>query len=83
VVWYVDGVETARRRTPSDMNQPLYLVMNLAVGASWAAIGQPDATTTFPLTFDIAYVDVYRLGTGPIPSAAAGSAAGAPTKAGG
>jgi len=82
VVWYVDGVETARRRTPVDMNQPLYLVMNLAVGASWAAIGQPDATTPFPLTFDIAYVDVYRLGTGPIP-VAAGPTAGAPAKAGG
>lgn len=32
IVWYFDGVEVARSETPSDMHQPMYLVMNLGVG---------------------------------------------------
>ena len=83
VVWYADGVKTARRRAPADFNQPFYLMINLAVGASWAAIGQPDATTRFPLNFDIASVEVWRLGPGPIAGPIPAQAPATAAKAGG
>ncbi len=59
LVWYIDGVEVGRQTTPSDMNQPMYMVLNLAVGGSWP--GNADATTPFPATMSIDYVHAYQL----------------------
>ena len=58
LIWYVDGIErwryTDRKRIPSE---PMYLVLNLAVGGDWP--GSPDSTTVFPSYFDVDYVRVW------------------------
>ena len=59
IVWYVDGVERWRfedeRYVP---NEPMYLLLNLAVGGDWP--GAPDASTIFPSTYEIDYARVWR-----------------------
>jgi beta-glucanase (GH16 family) len=57
MTWYVDGAETAQIATPADMNTPMYMLINLAVGGDFP--GWPDATTQFPANFNIDYVHVY------------------------
>jgi hypothetical protein len=61
MTWYVDGSQTVQIATPADMNTPMYMLINLAVGGNW---GWPDATTQFPANFRIDYVHVYSLSSG-------------------
>ncbi len=63
IVWYVDGVETNRVVTSPDMNTPMYLLIDLAVGGNFP--GNPDATTPFPSSMSIDYVHVYSLNNAP------------------
>jgi len=52
-------------RTPKDLPQgsswvfdePMYLILNLAVGGDWP--GNPDQTTAFPANLLVDYVRVY------------------------
>src|SRR5258707_12455754 len=39
------------------MKQPMYLLLDLAVGGDWP--GAPDASTPFPASFQIDYVHAY------------------------
>lgn len=57
VTWFLDGKAVARAPTPADMNKPMYIVVNLAVGGEWP--GAPDSTTRFPAEFAIDYVRAY------------------------
>lgn len=57
IIWYVDGIEQART-TESIPQQPMFLLLNLAVGGSWP--GSPDSTAVFPTSFDIDYVRVFE-----------------------
>jgi beta-glucanase (GH16 family) len=57
IVWYIDGVERARA-THEIPNEPMYIIVNLAVGGSWP--GNPDETTHFPAYYDIDYIRVYK-----------------------
>lgn len=57
IVWYLDGAEMARTPTPADMHQPMYLLLDLAVGGSWP--GLPDAATHFPAEFKVARLRAY------------------------
>ncbi len=67
MTWYVDGSQTAQIATPADMNTPMYMLINLAVGGNFP--GWPDATTQFPASYRIDYVHVYGLGAStPAPS---------------
>ncbi len=59
LIWYIDGVETSRQATPADLNSPMYMIMNLAVGGTWP--GNPDSTTPFPASMGIDYVRTYTL----------------------
>ncbi len=59
IVWYVDRHEVCRQPTPPGMDQKMYMLLNLAVGGSWA--GPPDATTRFPASFYVKSVNVWRL----------------------
>ncbi|MEO7062057.1 MAG: glycoside hydrolase family 16 protein [Lapillicoccus sp.] len=61
VTFSVDGHRTATRTKASygsawTFDQPMFLVLNLAVGGVWA--GSPPATTTFPATMLVDYVRV-------------------------
>lgn len=56
---YVDGVKTGSTKTPPDAHQPMYMILNLAVGGHWP--GYPDAQTKFPATFDVDYVRAWKL----------------------
>lgn len=56
--YYIDGVKTASIPTPADMNKPLYLLANLAIGGSWP--GDPDANTVMPARMQIDYIRAWR-----------------------
>jgi beta-glucanase (GH16 family) len=57
IAWYFDGREVFSAATPPDMNKPMYMVANLAVGGDWP--GRPDASTSFPATLKIDYIRAY------------------------
>lgn len=58
VVWFVDGREVRREKTPADMHKPMYMLANIASGGDWA--GTPDATTPLPATLTIDFIRAYR-----------------------
>ncbi len=58
IVWYLDGVERYREEGDHVPSQPMYLLLNLAVGGSWP--GSPDSSTPFPGVMEIDYVRVYQ-----------------------
>jgi beta-glucanase (GH16 family) len=59
LTFYIDGTEAWQAPTPSDMNVPMHMIANLAVGGNWA--GAPDGTTPWPAQMKIDYVRVYNL----------------------
>ena len=59
IIFYVDGTEVWRTPTPSDMNKPMQMIVNLAVGGPWA--GNPDGTTPWPAQMKVDYVRAYNL----------------------
>jgi beta-glucanase (GH16 family) len=58
IVWYVDGVERHRVKDEGVPKEPMYILLNLAVGGDWPRM--PDATTVFPSSMQIDYVRVYQ-----------------------
>ena len=56
---YFDGQPTASWPTPSDMNQPMYMLINLAVGGPGSWPGPPNGSTVFPANMNIDYVRAY------------------------
>jgi beta-glucanase (GH16 family) len=59
LVWYLDGIEQWRYRNRAIIpREPMYLLMNLAVGGNWP--GNPDNGTVFPAEFLIDYVKVWK-----------------------
>ena len=58
LVWYVDGVERWRSTERAGIpTEPMYLVLNLAVGGNWP--GSPNEATPFPSYLEVDYVRVY------------------------
>ena len=55
LTWYVDGVEVFQTATPSDMNKPMYMIANMAVGG-WS--GTPDWTSSDML---VDYIRAYSI----------------------
>lgn len=58
IVWYFDDVAVARADTPSDMHEPMYMVVNLAVGG---AAGQPNTDFGDGAEMRIDYIHAYSL----------------------
>jgi len=58
IVWYIDGREIGEQSTPADLNKPMYMIANLAVGGDWP--GTPDGTTNFPAKLTIDFIRAYR-----------------------
>ncbi len=56
LTWYVDGKAVNRVATPSDLNTPMYMLVNLAVGGTWA--GNPGAGS-IPADMKVDYVRAY------------------------
>jgi beta-glucanase (GH16 family) len=55
--WFFDDIQIASKPTPEDFHQPMYMLVNLAVGGGWP--GAPDTTTEFPAKYSIDWVRVY------------------------
>ena len=55
--WKIDGI-TRKEVTTDVPNQPMYLILNTAVGGKWP--GAPDQGTVFPQHFRIDYIHVYQ-----------------------
>ncbi|NIX76186.1 family 16 glycosylhydrolase [Microvirga terricola] len=71
IAWYHDGVKIYETATPADMNKPMYMLANLAVGGDWP--GSPNSSTHFPATMQIDYIRAYRAGATPGGSTPGGS----------
>ena len=59
LVWYFDDVEVFRAETPDDMHDPMYMLVNLAVGG---AAGTPSDGLATPAEMQIDYIRAYELG---------------------
>ena len=60
ITFYFDGRELFSTPTPADMNSPMYMLVNLALGGSWA--GSVGANTNWALAnMKIDYVRAYSL----------------------
>ena len=55
--WLIDGVTAWQVTGPQVPSEPMYLVVNLAVGGDWP--GPPNAQTPFPATFEIDFIRVW------------------------
>ena len=58
IVWYFDDTAIARADTPSDMHDPMYMVVNLAVGGM---AGPPDDGLMDGAEMKVDYVKAYSL----------------------
>lgn len=59
IEYYLDGKLTTTIPASADLDQPMYLLLNLAIGGRWP--GDPDAATKFPARMDIDWVRVWAL----------------------
>ena len=57
IEWFFDDIQIASKPTPQDFHQPMYMLVNLAVGGGWP--GAPDTTTQFPAKYTIDWVRAY------------------------
>jgi beta-glucanase (GH16 family)/fibronectin type 3 domain-containing protein len=55
LTWYVDGQPTQTQINRSD--QPMYMIMNLAIGGSWP--GDANGSSVFPAQMKVDWVHVY------------------------
>lgn len=58
LVWFFDDVEVARAPTPADMHDPMYMIVNLAVGGM---AGAPADGLATPAEMKIDYIRAYAL----------------------
>lgn len=58
IVWYFDDIAVSRAETPADMHDPMYMLVNLAVGG---IAGTPDASQDTLGEIQIDYIHAYAL----------------------
>ena len=61
IAWYIDGEEVFSMATPADLNRPMYLIANLAMGGDWP--GNPDKSLG-DQSMNIDYIRAYTVGAG-------------------
>lgn len=59
ITFFLDDRMVGRRRTPADMHQPFYLIVNLAVGGKGSWAGPPSAATLFPASLEIRSIKIW------------------------
>lgn len=57
--YFVDGLKVATIPIPEDIDKPMFLVANLAIGGAWP--GDPDETTHFPARLEIDHIRVWSI----------------------
>ena len=60
LTWYVDGVQVFQTATPADMNKPMYMIANEALGGWSGTIDDAH----MPATMKIDYIHAYALADG-------------------
>lgn len=73
ISWYFDRKLVFQVDTPPDLNKPMFMILNLAVGGPMP--GQADHTTPLPSRFQVDYVRIYSKRPGGQPEAVAKDAA--------
>ena len=61
LVWSLDGAPVFETETPADLHQPMVLLVNLALGGSWAG---PVDDAALPATLRIDWIRVHALAKG-------------------
>jgi beta-glucanase (GH16 family) len=59
ITWCFDGNPIRTVATPADLHQPMYLLINLAVGGRDSWPGRPNRATQFPARMSLDYVRIY------------------------
>lgn len=72
IVWYFDDVAVAHADTPSDLDGPMYMLVNLAVGGM---AGTPGEDLAAGSQMKIDYIRAYSLDDAPVTATAADSGA--------
>jgi len=67
ITWYLNGTAIASEPTPSDDQQPMYIIANLAVGGVGSWPGPTNAGTPFPATMQIEDIQAYAYPTHVVP----------------
>jgi hypothetical protein len=82
ITYYFNGQQVAQAAEPADCNQPLYLLMNIAVGGqSWSWPGTPDSSTQFPASMVVSKVSYTPGSNGSYSGGLAGGATATTTAA--
>jgi beta-glucanase (GH16 family) len=85
LTYYVDGTPVWQTANPGDLNSPMKMIVNLAVGGNWP--GSPDGSTPWPAEMKIDYVKAWSLPDPnyhpPVDSGPAPTPGPAPSPAGG
>ena len=55
LTFYVDGVEVLQTATPTDMNKPMYMLANLAMGGTLVGTADADSSANFTIDSITAY----------------------------
>jgi Ca2+-binding RTX toxin-like protein len=64
LTFFVDGVSSYSMPTPTDMNRPMYIVANLAIGSNWGGQAAPGQTGRMSIDYIRAYqLSEYSLAT--------------------
>jgi beta-glucanase (GH16 family) len=58
ITWYFDGQPIYKVATPADLDTPMYMILNLAVGGYWP--GAANSTTPFPATMQVNWIRAYQ-----------------------
>lgn len=86
ITFYLDGKAVKTIATPSNMKNPMFMVLNLAVGGAGSWAGTPTGASEFPVSMQVDYVRAYATsntktigGTAAITTSTGGTSTGGST----